>query len=152
MIGTTGSAFLPLGGTHNAVVGLHITPVMIVLNQRLDRPAPMRGLSASGRAARIAANPQRAAALRQGRQRLAAAIGRQNEGMQSLAGLRLAAGLSQAELAARMDMQQPNVARLERRPGDPSMTTIQRMARALSVELSDVVAAIEATNKAAAHE
>src|SRR5690606_18343417 len=86
----TSSTFLPLGGTANAVVGLHVTPVLVQLNQQI-RPAAMpRGLSAAERAARIARNPARSKALVQGRQRLARVIERMNEGVRPLAALRLA--------------------------------------------------------------
>lgn len=144
----TSSTFLPLGGTANAVVGLHVTPVLVQLNQQI-RPAAMpRGLSAAERAARIARNPARSKALVQGRQRLARVIERMNEGVRPLAALRLAAGLSQSELAARMDMQQPNIARLEKRPGDPSLSTLRKLASALDAPLEEVIAAVDAANMA----
>lgn len=144
----TGSTFLPLGGTSNTVLGLHVTPVLLRLNQQVSAVPTPRGVSAQERATRIAFNPARAAALVQGRQRLARVIEKMNEGARPLAALRLAVGLSQSELAERMNMQQPNVARLEKRPGDPSLSTLQKLSKALGVSLDDVIAAVETSNHA----
>lgn len=48
--------------------------------------------------------------------------------------LRLAAGLSQVEVAARAKMSQPQVARIEQGAGDPQLSTLERLAEALGVE------------------
>lgn len=73
-----------------------------------------RGLSASDRSARIKNNPLRAAAIVKGRQRLAKVAEQLNPGFRPLSTLRLASGFSQAELAEKMNMKQPNIARLEK--------------------------------------
>lgn len=146
MLGTTASAFLPLGGNANAVYGLHITPVLFFNNQSDAVNGSSRGISADERRARIASNPARAAALAEGRLRLAKAWERVN-GVRNLASLRLAAKLSQADLAEKMNMRQPNVARLEKKPGDPSLSTLQGLASALGVSLAEVAAAIDETNR-----
>lgn len=60
----------------------------------------------------------------------------------SLRGLRLAAGLSQRELGERIGMSQPNVARLERHPGDVGLHTLRKLAEALGVDLNTLGKAI----------
>ena len=70
------------------------------------------------RTAQIAANSSRhpipAAAIVKGRQRLAKVTENRNSGLKLLSILRLAAGLSKAELAEAMNMTQANIARLEK--------------------------------------
>jgi DNA-binding XRE family transcriptional regulator len=53
----------------------------------------------------------------------------------NLRALREAAGLTQAELAARADMLQPVVARLEGGRGAPQLATLRRYVRALGGEV-----------------
>lgn len=149
MIGTTGSAFLPLGGSHSGIYGLQITPVYIAMNRHVvGDNGPKRGISATDRGARVRSNALRAAAIVKGRQRLAKVADQRNPGFRPLSTLRLAAGLSQAELADKMDMKQPNIARLEKKPGDPSLSTLQKLAAVLRVDIREVIAAVEVTNKA----
>lgn len=149
MIGTTGSAFLPLGGSHSGIYGLQITPVYIAMNRHVvGDNGPKRGISATDRGARVRSNALRAAAIVKGRQRLAKVADQRNPGFRPLSTLRLAAGLSQAELADKMDMKQPNIARLEKKPGDPSLSTLQKLAAVLGVDIREVIAAVEVTNKA----
>jgi DNA-binding XRE family transcriptional regulator len=109
-----------------------------------------RGISASQRAVRINKSPLRAAAIVKGRQRLVKVLENRNPGFRPLSVLRLAAGMSQIELAQSMGMKQPNIARLEKNPGDPSLSTLKRLAAALGVEIGHVIAAVDATNKAGA--
>ncbi len=59
---------------------------------------------------------------------------------QRLRELRLQAGLTQAELAARVGISQPNVARLESGINPPNLSTLRKIADALS---ADVVVAFE---------
>ncbi len=54
--------------------------------------------------------------------------------------LRLQAGLTQAELAARVGISQPNVARLESGVNPPNLSTLRKIADALS---ADVVVAFQ---------
>ena len=151
MIGTTGSAFLPLGGSHSGLFGLQITPVFIAMNRHVYADsAPVRGISAAERSARIRNNPLRAAAIVKGRQRLAKVADQLNPGFRPLSALRLSAGLSQSELAEKMEMKQPNIARLEKKPGDPSLSTLQKLATVFGVDIREVIAAVEAANKAEA--
>lgn len=149
VIGTTGSAFLPLGGSHSGIYGLQITPVYIAMNRHVvGDNGSKRGISATDRGARVRSNVLRAAAIVKGRQRLAKVADQRNPGFRPLSTLRLAAGLSQAELADKMDMKQPNIARLEKKPGDPSLSTLQKLAAVLGVDIREVIAAVEVTNKA----
>jgi DNA-binding XRE family transcriptional regulator len=117
----------------------------------VDDSSAVRGISANERRASIKNNPLRAAAIVKGRQRLAKVAGQLNPAFRPLSALRLAAGLSQAELAEKMEMVQPNIARLEKRPGDPSLSTLQKLAIVLGVDIREVIAAVEATNKAEAN-
>lgn len=152
VIGTTGSAFLPLGGSHSGIFGLRITPVFISMNRHVLSDMPQaRGISATERSARIRRNPLRAAAIVKGRQRLAKVAEQLNPGFRPLSALRLSAGLSQAALAEKMEMKQPNIARLEKKPGDPSLSTLQKLATAYGVDIREVIAAVEAANKAEAN-
>lgn len=112
--------------------------------------SPKRGISAAERGTRILNNPLRAAAIVKGRQRLAKVAHHLNPGFRPLSALRLAAGLSQSELAEKMDMKQPNIARFEKKPGDPSLSTLQKLATVLGVDIGEIIAAVEATNEAGA--
>jgi transcriptional regulator with XRE-family HTH domain len=63
-----------------------------------------------------------------------------------LASLRLRAGLSQTELAAKLNTSQPNIARFEKSPGNATLESIKGWASVLGVPVLDVIAAIESTN------
>lgn len=65
-----------------------------------------------------------------------------DEGNVSLAALRLSVGLTQQQLADRMGMRQPNVARLERNPRAIQIETMMKLSEALSVSLQAVVEAV----------
>lgn len=65
-----------------------------------------------------------------------------NSGQSSLAAIRLSAGLTQQQLADRMGMQQPNIARMERNPSAIQFETMAKLATALTVPLQSVVDAI----------
>lgn len=64
-----------------------------------------------------------------------------------LSTLRLKAGLSQTELGEILGFAQPNVARLERRPGDPGMSTIKNLSVAFGVSADSVIESIDYTNQ-----
>ena len=153
VLGMTGSGFVPLAATHNIVAGLMLTPVYMQLDQPAQAaalPPVRRGLSAEQRATRIGASATRSEGIRRGRARLAASLCNQNAGKEFLVTLRLAAGLSQAELGQRIDMQQPNVARMEKQPGDLGMTIVSKLASALSTSTDRIIKAAENTNLALA--
>jgi transcriptional regulator with XRE-family HTH domain len=77
---------------------------------------------------------------------------RANGGNLGLAELRLAAGLSQAEVAKAMNTHQPNVARQERRPGDLGLAALRQWVSVLNRSLDEVVAAVDVSNARAAHD
>jgi ribosome-binding protein aMBF1 (putative translation factor) len=98
-------------------------------------PRPKRGISA---------------AISKGRRRLAEIHEQVSQGFRPLSSLRLAAGLSQTELAVRMEMTQSSIARFEKKPGDLSFSTLQKLVVALGVDICEVIAAVDATNTAGA--
>jgi DNA-binding XRE family transcriptional regulator len=63
----------------------------------------------------------------------------------TLASLRMKAGLSQAQLAARMGMKQPQLARMERGRHDVQVSMIERLATALQLEEDTVYRAVKRT-------
>ena len=89
-------------------------------------------------------DPRKAAALARARQELAHELMPQAG---SLAELRLRKGLSQAQLAARLDMAQPNISRLEAGATDPLLSTITRLATALDTPVESVIAALNRTRE-----
>lgn len=93
------------------------------------------GTNIKARIARLEKNPARAEALRLARQRLGRSLKAADDSeQQSLAALRLQAGLSQEKLAELMDTQQPNIARLERNPSNLQANTVMKLAKALGVD------------------
>ena len=58
------------------------------------------------------------------------------EGQKSLKTLRLSRGLSQADLAAAVGMQQPHIARIERGNNCPTLQTCRKLASALNVDMN----------------
>lgn len=99
---------------------------------------------------RIERNPARAAAMAKARQRLAQSMSKQsdNESPTSLAALRLRAGLSQTQMAERMQTQQPAVARFERDPSNLGFLTLLAIASAVGCPVGDVANVIAAQLKA----
>jgi len=79
---------------------------------------------------KVERSPRRAAALQRARKRAGLVS---DGGQPTLAQLRLAAGLSQSQLADRLGTKQPNIARWERDPQAMSVETVIRYARALGV-------------------
>ena len=104
------------------------------------------------RTAQIAANPSRhpirAAAIVKGRQRLAKVTENRNPGLKLLSTLRLAAGLSKAELAMATNLTQADIIRLEKNPGDASPSTLKKLAEVLGVEMAEVVTVVDAGKEA----
>ncbi|MET4160497.1 DNA-binding XRE family transcriptional regulator [Marinobacterium sp. MBR-111] len=62
---------------------------------------------------------------------------------QSLKALRLKAGLSQIELAKKLETSQPQVAKLEKGEVDPRLSTVQRLSAVLGVSIGEVAAAMD---------
>jgi len=97
----------------------------------------------SSRRTRLESDPKKAAALVRARRRIAEAI--QDDDCLSLTKLRLRAGLSQTQLASLMNTKQPAIARLERGDSDPTLSTIEKLARALGVGKDAILTAFEKT-------
>lgn len=57
--------------------------------------------------------------------------------------LRLAAGLTQEQMSAAVQMEPAEISRLERGGRDPQLLTMVRLARGLGVDVSELVAGIE---------
>lgn len=87
----------------------------------------------------LAAEPQLATELAAGRRELAGMAFEADEILPSA--LRLRAGLSQRELAARIGTTQSCVARFEKGTTDPQLSTIDRYATALDVSSETVIQA-----------
>jgi len=64
---------------------------------------------------------------------------------ETLASLRLQAGLSQAQLADKLSTSQSQVAKLESGRHDPQLTTLERLSKFLGVDLMTVVNAVQNT-------
>ena len=125
-----------------------MTPVVFYMDQPISPVrSAARGIDRNERARRIRSNPVRAEGIRAGRQRLERVIASLNPESQLLSSLRLRAGLSQAELAQRLNMKQPNVARLEKRPGDLGLSMLRKLQVAFNVPLEEVIAAVDYTNQ-----
>jgi transcriptional regulator with XRE-family HTH domain len=62
---------------------------------------------------------------------------------QAVEELRREAGLTQEELADRMNTESPTVGKLERGVANPTLVSLLRVARGLDVELSEVFARFE---------
>jgi ribosome-binding protein aMBF1 (putative translation factor) len=86
------------------------------------------------------------AEIRTARERLSSIV--QGTGPATLRSMRLALGLSQAELAAKVGTSQPQIARIETGGHDPTYDTFERLARALGAQVTDVVAAFGEARKA----
>jgi DNA-binding transcriptional regulator YiaG len=90
------------------------------------------------------ADPARAAKVAAMRQRIGAAVIQNvNSPQGGLVGLRLKVGLSQQELAARMQTKQPSVARWEREPGQIKLENLHRLAKALDVDWLELAAVLK---------
>jgi len=85
-------------------------------------------------ASEVATEAQAGAVVVRGREWVARTFGSGD-----LASLRLAAGLSQSELAVLCDIEQPHVSRYESGRHEPLVSTACKMARALGVSLDALV-------------
>lgn len=94
------------------------------------------------------ADPAQAESLAAGRQWVAQAFYQDEH--RTLAGLRLAAGLSQRQLGERCGLGQQHISRYESGKHQPSLDTAHEMARALAVDLDTYFTAWQATVATAA--
>lgn len=109
------------------------------------RPALRPGeLSAADYLAAVEADPRKSAALARARARAGQSVS--EIGGTNLAKLRLSAKMSQAQLAAKLGTQQPNVARWERDPKNMTAETVFRFAEALGVNATEVLEATRVNN------
>lgn len=113
---------------------------------------PPAGVAMDDRIARLERNPRRKAALERARARIGQWLGDEELPGSALAALRLKAGLSQRELAQRVGTQQANISRLEKRPDDPKLSTLEGLAAAMAVPLETVIAAVKKDQAAAVTE
>lgn len=105
------------------------------------RPLPLPNSVSLDSLTRAAEGDERKAAfLKQSRKQLSATLYADEQN--TLSALRLAAGLSQAELADKALTSQPHIARIERGQTDPSTDLIARIAKALGEDDARVYRAI----------
>jgi len=110
-------------------------------------PSPIGdAISVSRRAARLAADPARAAALANARKWLSEQAPFKNG--ESLKKLRLGRGMSQSQLATAAKSTQANIARIESGHTDVQLSTIEKLAVALDLDPTRVFNAIR-TSRAA---
>jgi DNA-binding XRE family transcriptional regulator len=95
------------------------------------------------------ADPKQAEMLAAGRQWVAQAFYKDEH--RTLAGLRLAAGLSQRQLGERCGIGQQHISRYESGKHKPSLDTAHQMARALGVDLDTYFNAWQATVATTTH-
>lgn len=99
-------------------------------------------ITSEDRSRKLARDGRRSSAIERARQRMGAWLASEQADGAGLVALRLKAGLSQTELAKRLDMLQPNLSRLERGLVDPKLSTLQQLADVLGVDLGTVAAAL----------
>lgn len=105
------------------------------------RPLPLHGtVSFESVIRRQEADPEKAVYLARARQNLAKTLYADEQ--ETVTGLRLAAGLSQVQLAERAETSQPHIARIERGQNDPSTELIARIAKALNADEDRVFRAV----------
>lgn len=93
------------------------------------------GETASNYLRRKLSDPTRAARVAAFRKEVGQALTDQRGGRETLAALRMKAGLSQAALAEKMGTKQPNIARWERSPANMQFDSMAKLADALSVDV-----------------
>jgi len=116
------------------------------LDAQSDDPAIKAGGHELGDYLRkIEGNPERAARLANARKRIAQSLSNAHNGglANSLAELRMRGGMSQSQLAQKMNTQQPGVARWERSPKAMQFETMKMMADALGIGVSEVASVID---------
>jgi DNA-binding XRE family transcriptional regulator len=117
----------------------------VLAGQFFPTPAPALGRTRSLRAvlAKRENDPRFAGHLAEARKHLAREAFPE-EGKRSLQGLRLAAGLSQTQVAEKIGTAQSHIALIEQGKNDPGTDLITRIADALGVESEVVFGAVRA--------
>lgn len=113
-------------------------PELTCTDLQTDRAILNGGITLDDFLARELADPEVAAAAREVRK----ASGRAKQ-QTGIAKLRLTAGLTQAELATRMQTQQSAIARLEKNPSTMSYAGMVTMSEAIGCDLSELFTAIQ---------
>lgn len=119
----------------------------------IDPVVSRGGETASDFLRRRLADPARAARVAAFRKEVGEALTDKRGGRETLAALRMKAGLSQAALAEKMGTKQPNIARWEKSPAGMQFESIAKLAEALSVDvgvLAKVMQSQVSSTKAAA--
>lgn len=98
--------------------------------------APARTKSIADIVDRWNRDPERKAALRRGRARLANLVDGPND--LTLRGIRLRAGMSQTDVARAIGTSQSHIARIEGSRTDPALDTCKRLAAAFGVDLNTI--------------
>lgn len=146
---TSHAIFQPGVDVGNVVMGtLSVRAVLL----REDQWVPLKvhpeddphGEDALAFVERRSSSPARAARMQAMRARIGKTLAQAQGDVLGLTGLRLLAGMSQQQLAERMQTQQPSVARWERDPSGMKVETLLRLARVLEMEFSAVAKAVGA--------
>ena len=103
-------------------------------------PIRPRGTSLKDVIAQVEASPAGKEGMDRARRRVAA-LKAENKLVPSIRNLRIAAGLSQQQIANAAQMSQAQVARFEAGQGDPRISSIERIASALSTSSTQIMAA-----------
>lgn len=134
------SASLATGATSSQSASSSKPGVVVFAEFNASRPLPVKdAVSLEQLIDRYQADPQKARKMAVARSTVAESLYRN---VVSLCTLRLKAGLSQAQLAAQALTSQPHLSRIELGQNDPSTDLIERIAKALSLDASEVFRAI----------
>ncbi|NYT81419.1 helix-turn-helix transcriptional regulator [Alcaligenaceae bacterium] len=142
---TTESAFLPIDNDSGyLIIGSAMVAHVSSVSEAFEGYVHHEEKSPSARRReKLMRDPVKRAALLRARKRIAAELG--PDTAYSLAKLRLSVGMSQSELAERLNTHQPAIARLEKGEVDPQLSTITKLAQAFGSDLQTVISAISAT-------
>lgn len=111
---------------------------------------PARARSLEAVVSKYEADPERATLIADARSVLASEIYPDEQG--TLAVLRLRAGMSQAQLAAKAETSQSHIARIEGGQNDPSTDVVVRIAHALGLDARQAFEGIRAHRNSVGHD
>lgn len=118
---------------------LMATQVAIVRTRAIKPVTRTKGLSLTDFISTISADPATKKRLQNAREKISVFAKDEKSGRDTLASLRLKAGLSQADLANIIGATQPYIAKLERGTSDFRASTIRKLASALEVSVETIV-------------
>jgi DNA-binding XRE family transcriptional regulator len=110
---------------------------VIVVQRFTPSAAPASGVSIDDLVAEFEKFPGGAKVLAEARQDLARELS-ETQPVKNLRGFRLAAGLSQQQLADKAGMTQPQIANFENGIGNPQMSTLRKIATPLALSDDEV--------------